>query len=188
MAKKRPAFGRGAFVCHANDALINYNKVRVALADNALRVCKSIHVNRDPATVDEHEVAVPDQSEMGRSVSLNEELFRMPSQTEHFAMTRSELFLVYRRRLIGVHVGLAGTRTCTGLRLVYVSAALNVCLSTYVRPCLRFRLWVALILSLCGTHLLSFRRRSSLRLFRLLLGLPLRLLWLLRCLAYSHKR
>ena len=49
--KKRSAFKRSALVCRANDALINYNKVRVARADHALRVCKPVHVNRDPAAV-----------------------------------------------------------------------------------------------------------------------------------------
>ena len=98
-------------MCRADGALINYNKVRVARADNALCVCKPVHVNRDPAAVYEHEVAVPDQSEMARPVSLDEELLRMPPETEHFAMTRSELVLVYRRCLIRVHVCLAGTRT-----------------------------------------------------------------------------
>ena len=101
--KKRPAFQRSAFVCRAKNALINnFNKVRFARADHALRVCKTVHVNRDPAAVHEHEVRIPDQPEMARTVSLDEELFRMPSKTEHLAMTRSELFLVHRRRLICV--------------------------------------------------------------------------------------
>ena len=98
-------------MCRADGALINYNKVRVTRADNALCVCKPVHVNRDPAAVYEHEVAIPDQSEMARPVSLDEELLRVPSKTEHLTVTRSELFLVYRRCLIRVHVCLAGTRT-----------------------------------------------------------------------------
>ena len=97
-------------MCRANNALINYNKVRVARADHTLRVYKPVHVNRDPAAVQEDEVGIADQPEMVRPVSLDEELFRMPPETEHFAMTRSELFLVYRRRLIRVHVRLARAR------------------------------------------------------------------------------
>ena len=184
--KKRPAFQQGAFACRAKmNALINYDKVRIALADHPLRVGKPVHVNRDPAAVQEHEIAVPDQSEMARSVSLDEEFFRMPPKTEHFTVTRSKLFLVYRRRLIGVHIRLARARTRTRLIPVYfLSATLNACvrLSTYVRAGLRFRLCVRLLLS--WTHLLPLGRSSSLRLFRLLL----RLLWFLRCLAYRHKR
>ena len=168
-------------------ALFNNDKVRFTLADYALRVGKTIHVNRDPAAVHEHEVAVTDHSEMARPVSLDEELFWVPSQTEHFGMTGSELFLVYRRCLIRVHVCLAGTRTCTRLSFIYMSATFNVGLSMDLRPRLRFCLWIVLILR--GTHLLTFCRCSSLRVLRL----PLRLLWLLllwlfRCLAYSHKR
>jgi hypothetical protein len=109
-----------------NDALLNYNKVRVARADHALRVRKTIDVNRDPTAVDEYEVRVPDQSEMVRSVSLDEELFRMPSKTEHFSVTRSEPFLVYRR-LICVHVRLARTPTRTRLIPVYVRSAAFSC-------------------------------------------------------------
>ncbi len=122
-------------MCRANNALINYNKVRVARADHALRVCKPVHVNRDPAAVQEDEVGIPDQPEMVRPVSLDEELFRMPPKTEHFAMTRSELFLVYRRRLIRVHVRLARARMRTRFIPVYVrSVTLNVRLSAYVCP------------------------------------------------------
>src|SRR4029077_6159153 len=90
--KKHPAFQRGAFVCHANDALINnLNKVRLARADHPLRVCKAVHVHRDPTAVHEYEVRIPDHSEMVRAVSLDEELFRMPSKTEHFGVPRPEL-------------------------------------------------------------------------------------------------
>src|SRR5213078_5061200 len=92
--------------------LVNYNKVRIARADQPFRVYKAVHVNRDPAAVHEHEVRVPDQPEMVRPKSLDEELFRMPPETEHFAMTRPELLLVYRRRLIrAAHVRLARGRT-----------------------------------------------------------------------------
>jgi hypothetical protein len=52
------------------------------------------------------------------------EFFRMPPKTEHLAMTSSELFVVYGRRLIRVHVRLAGVRTRTKLSLVYMSATL----------------------------------------------------------------
>jgi len=176
--KKRPAFQRGAFVCRANDALINYNKVWVARANYALRVCKPIHVNRDPAAVYEDEVGVPDQSEMVRPVSLDEELFRMPSKTEQLAMTRSKLILVYGRRLIRVHVRLARARMRTRLSPSYRGATFNVRLSTYRRSGLRFCLRFALFLS--GTHFLPFCRRSSLHLFRL--SLRCRLL-LVRCLT-----
>jgi len=182
--KKALRISSGALLYHAEDTLFNNNKVRIARADHALRIHEAIHVNRDPATVLEHKVRVPDQSEMIRPKSLDEELFRMPAETEHFGMTRSELFLVHRRRLIRTrHVRLARARTRTRFILVYVrSVALNFCLSAYVCTRLRFCLRFALLL--CGTHLLPFRRGSSLCLFRL----PLRLLWLLRCLAQRHKR
>ena len=50
--EKTPRIQAGrSFVCRANDALINYNKLRVARADHTLRVCKPVHVNRDPAAV-----------------------------------------------------------------------------------------------------------------------------------------
>ncbi len=50
--KKRPAFSAGRFcVLRKRMRLINYNKVRLARADHALRVCKPVHVNRDPAAV-----------------------------------------------------------------------------------------------------------------------------------------
>src|SRR4030095_15484009 len=130
--------------------------------------------------VHEYEVRVPDQSEMARTVSLDEEFFRMPPKTEHFGMTRSELFLVHRRRLICVHVRLARARTRARVIPVYVrSATLNVRLLAYVLAGLGFCLRFGRLLLLGGTHLLRFRRRSSLRFLRLLL----RLLWLLRCLA-----
>src|SRR5262249_54578204 len=126
---------------------------------------------------------------MGRPVSLDEKLFRMPPKTEHFAVTRLELFLVHGRRLTcaphvrltRVHVGLARAsararaRTHPRLILVYLrSATLNVCLSTYAFARLRFCLRFGLLHP--GLHLLLFRRRSSsLRFLRLLLRLCL--LW-----------
>src|SRR6476660_7976730 len=121
---------------------------------------------------------------MARTVSLDEELFRMPPKTEHLAMTRSELFLVHRGRLICVpHVRLARARTRTSFSPVHVrSVTLNLCLSAYVCSRLRFCLRFALLLR--GSHFFRFRRGSSLR----FLGLLLRLLWLLFCLAYGHKR
>ena len=87
--KKRPAFQQSAFQCHAEPALLNNYEVRITLADHALRVSKTVYINRDPAAVNEHEVAAPDQSEMARPVSLDEELFRMPPKAEHFTMTGS---------------------------------------------------------------------------------------------------
>jgi len=107
--KSAPHFS-GALLCVAqkNALFNNFNKVRFARADHSLRVRKTVHVNRDPTAVHEHEVRIPDQPEMARTVSLDEELFRMLSKTEHLTMTRSELFLVHRRRLICVpHVRLA---------------------------------------------------------------------------------
>src|SRR5213595_3195556 len=175
----------GALLCRAKDALLNFNKVRIACADHPLRIYEAVHVNRDPAVVHEHEVRVPDQPEMVRPESLDEELLRMPPKTEHFAMTRLELLFVHRRRLIrATHVRLTRARTRPSLSPVFVSAVyvlittLNVRLSTHVcaglRFCrLRFRLRLGLLLR--GTHLLAFRRSCRLRFFRLLLR---RLLWL----------
>src|SRR5947208_16672340 len=172
--KKAPRISSGALLSRAEDALINFNKFRIARADYPLRKYEAVHVNRDPTAIHEHEVRVPDQPEMVRPESLDEELFRMPPKTEHFAMTRPELFLVHRRRLIRVpHVRLARARTCSRFIPVYVrSAALNVGLSTHV--CARFRFCLRVALLLRGAHLLRFRRRSRLRFLRLLL----RLLWL----------
>ena len=169
--KSAPHFQRGAFVCRAKEcANNNYNKVRFARADHPLRVCKPVHVNRDPAAVQEDEVGIADQPEMVRPVSLDEELFRMPPKTEHFAMTRSELFLVYRRRLIRVHVRLARARMRTSFSPVHVrSVTLNLCLSAYVCSRLRFCLRFALLLR--GSHFFSFRWGSSLRFLSLLLRL-----------------
>src|SRR5207248_7683995 len=82
-------------------------------------------------------------------------------------------------------VSLVRARTCPRLIPVYPrlfpvyvrSATLNVRLSTHICARLRLRLWLGRLLR--GAHLLCFRGRSSLGVFRL----PLRLLWLLRCLA-----
>src|SRR6266700_5886161 len=169
--KKALRISSGALLCRAEDALVNFNKVRIARADHSLRIDKTIHVNRDPAVVHEHEVRTADQPEMARPESLDEELFRVPAKTEHFAVTRLELLHVHLRRLI--HVRLARARTRARFIPVYVlSATLNVRLSTDVSARLRFRLRFALLLR--GTHLLPFRWRSSLRFVRL--SLPLRLL------------
>src|SRR6266705_4275740 len=81
--KKAPRIPSGALLCRAENALVNYNKVRIARADYPLRVYKAVHVNCDPAAVQEREVRAPDQSEMARPTSLDEELFRMPPKTEH---------------------------------------------------------------------------------------------------------
>jgi hypothetical protein len=169
--KKRPAFSSGALLCRAEGALINYNIVRIARADYPLGIDKAVHVNRNPAVIHEHEVRTPDQPEVARPETLDEELFRMPTKTEHFAVTRLELLLIHRRRL-------ARARTRPSLSLVYVlSATLNVRLSTYLSrrlrfSCLRFCLRFVLLLHVC---LLLFRRRSCLRFLRLFLR---RLLWL----------
>src|SRR5262249_22330823 len=152
--KSAPHLSR-ALSCHAKRALFNNDKVRITRANHALRVGKTVHINGDPTTVQEYEVRIPDQPEMARTVSLYEEFFRVSPKTKYFAVTRSELFLVDCRRVIRIHVRLTGVRTRTRLVLVYVSAPLNVRvrLFTYVRPGLRFCLWIALIL--CGTHLFS---------------------------------
>jgi hypothetical protein len=110
-AKKALRIPSGALLCRAEDALLNYNKLRIARADHPLCKYKAVHVNRDPAVVYEHEVRVPDQPDMVRSESLDEELFRMPPKTKHFAVTRPELLFVHRRRLIRArHVSLARAR------------------------------------------------------------------------------
>ena len=92
--KKRSAFPAERFVRTAN-ALINLNKVRITRADHPFRINETVYVNRDPAAVHEHEF-VADEPEMAFSVSLDEELFRMPPETEHLAMTHlnSSLFMV----------------------------------------------------------------------------------------------
>src|SRR5438876_11153208 len=92
---------------HAGDALINYNKLRIARADHSLSIDKACHVNRDPAAVHEHEIRVPDQPEMARPVSLDEELLRMPPKSEHFPVTRLELLHVHFRLARALHLRLA---------------------------------------------------------------------------------
>jgi hypothetical protein len=141
--KKRPAFSSGALLCSAEDALVNFDKVRIARADHPLRVYEAVHVNRDPAAIHEREVRVPDQPEMVLPKSLDEELFRMPPKTEHFAMTRLELLHVHLRRLIHVrlirapHVRLMRARTRTRFTLVHIrSATLNFLRLTLLAPLL----------------------------------------------------
>ena len=170
MPKKAPRIFSGALLCRAKDALINYDKVRIARANHPFRVDKAVHVNRDPAAVHKDEVGVPDQPEMIRPKSLDEELLRMPPKTEYFAVTRPELLLVHRRFL-------ARTRTRSSFTPVQVlSATLNIRLSTYI--CVRLRFCLRLVRLLRGAHVLLFRRRCRLRFVRL----PRRLLRL-RCLA-----
>ena len=48
--KKAPRISR-ALLFRAEAALINYNKVRIARVDDAFRIYKAIHVNRDPTAV-----------------------------------------------------------------------------------------------------------------------------------------
>src|SRR5256886_5686107 len=147
--KKALRISSGALLCRAKDALLNFNKVRIACADHPLHIYEAVHVNRDPAVVHEHEVRVPDQPEMVRPESLDEELFRMPPKTEHFAMTRLELLHVHpsglihvrlARRSIYVHLVRARTRArLIRLALVYVrSTTLNLRSSTHVCACFRF--------------------------------------------------
>ena len=177
--KKRPAFSAERF-CEAEASLINYNIVRIALADHPLRIYEAIHVNRDPAVVYERKVSIPDQPEMVLTKSLDEELLWMPSKTKHFAVTRPELLHVHLRGLIHVrlvrapHVGLVRAGTFPRCILLYpLRTTFNVRLFTYVCAGLRFCLRFARML-LRSFHLLPFRRRSCLRFVRL----PLRLLWL----------
>src|SRR6266436_3378638 len=138
--KSAPHFSGALFYCATNALFNNFNKVRLTWADHALGVRKAVHVNCDPASVNEYKVRISDQPEMGRPISLDEELFRVPSKTEHFGVTRRELVLVHSRRGLvrAPHVSLARARTCprlipvyARLILVYVpSATLNICLST----------------------------------------------------------
>lgn len=121
----------GALFCCATNALINnFNKVRLARADHVLGVRKAVHVNCDPTSVYEHEVRIPDQSEMARPISLNEELFRVPSKTEHFGVTRSELVLVHSRRLVRArHVSLARARTSVVVWLMAMNGNANAAIA-----------------------------------------------------------
>src|SRR5207244_4710942 len=125
----------------AANSLLDHDKLRIACADYELRIYKAVYVNRDPAAVHEHEIRVPDQPEMARAEPLDEELFRMPPKTEHFAVTRPELLLVHCRRLTrAFHVRLVRARTYASFipayaRLISVhllSTTLNVRLSAYV--------------------------------------------------------
>src|SRR5207247_9571228 len=59
--KKRSAFSSERFCTEQPNALLHFNKLRIACADNSLRIYKAVYVNRDPAAVHEHEVLVPDQ-------------------------------------------------------------------------------------------------------------------------------
>ncbi len=129
--KKRSAF-RGALLSYDDDALLHFNKLRLAGTDHPLCIDKTVHVNGHPAAVHEREVRVPDQPDMVCPVALHEKLFRMPPETEHLAVTRHEFILVHRRRLIRArHVCLARARTHTRFSPVYVlSMAPNVRLST----------------------------------------------------------
>ena len=118
-------------MCRAENALVNFNKLRIARTDQPFRVYKAVHVNRYPAAVHEDEIRVPDQPEMVLPKSLDEELFRMPPKTEYFTVTGPELLLVHRRFL-------ARVRTRSSFTPVHVlSATLNIRLSTYV--CVRLR-------------------------------------------------
>src|SRR2546430_3175264 len=165
--KSAPHFQRSAFVPR-KDALINFDKVRIARANHTFRVDKAVHVNRDPAAVHKDEVGIPDQPEMVRPKSLDEELLRMPPKTKHFTVTRSELLLVHSRFL-------ARARTRSSFAPVHVlSATLNIGLSTYV--CVRLRFCLRVVRLLRGAHVLLFRRRCRLRFARL----PRRLLRLRR--------
>src|SRR5437764_1052978 len=136
--KKRPAFPAERFCVAQKHALLNFNKLRIARADYALRIYEAVHVNCDPAAVHECEVCVPDQSDMVSPESLNEELLRMPPKTEHFAMTRLELLHVHPGRLIHVrrliHVSPARARTHTRLS----SARFVPVYASFVPVCARF--------------------------------------------------
>src|SRR5206468_12635858 len=132
MPKKAPRSSSGALLCRAKDALVNFNKLRIARTDQPFRVYKAVHVNRHPAAVHEHEIRVPDQPEVIRPKSLDEELLRMPPKAEHFTVTGPELLLVHRRFL-------ARARARSSFTPVHVlSATLNIRLSSYVRVRLRF--------------------------------------------------
>src|SRR5438876_7163852 len=164
---------------HAGDALINYNKLRIARADHSLSIDKACHVNRDPAAVHEHEIRVPDQPEMARPVSLDEELLRMPPKSEHFPVTRLELLHVHFRLARALHLRLALARTRPSFSLrSFLSATLNFRLSTHFCAGLRFGLRFTRLRR--GVRLFLFCR-SCLRLFFRLLLRPS--LLLLRCLS-----
>src|SRR6266853_5948170 len=96
--KSAPQFSGALFCCATNALFNNFDKVRLARANHALGVRKAVHVNCDPASVNEYKVRISDQPEMARPISLNEELFRVPSKAEHIGVTRHELVLVHSRR------------------------------------------------------------------------------------------
>src|SRR5205809_7144963 len=98
--KKALRISSGALLCRAKDALLNFNKVRIACADYPLRIYEAVHLNSDPAVVHEHEVRIPDQPEMVRPESLDEELLGMQPKTEHLTMTRLAIVRVHSGRLI----------------------------------------------------------------------------------------
>src|SRR5690242_8786289 len=157
--KKRPAFQRSAFF-RADDALVNLNILRIARADYPLRIGKAVHIDRDPAVIHEYEVRIPNQMEMVRPESLDEELFRMSSEVEHFAVTRPKLLHVY--------LGLGRARAHSTLMFtpVYVlSATLNPRLSADLCALLRFFLTVGRLM-----HFGFFRRRWCLRFLSLCLS------------------
>src|SRR5437016_10781874 len=121
-----PPISGGALLSRAQTALIDYNKLWLPRANDALYICEAVHIHGHPAAVHEYEVRFSDQPEMGCPESLDEKLFRMPPETENFAVTRPKLLLVHCRRL-------ARGRTCTSLSALYVrSAVLNVRLPTYL--------------------------------------------------------
>lgn len=92
-------------MCCAKRTLVNnFDEVRIARAYHALRVCKPVHVNGDPTAVQEYEVRISDHTEVVRTISLDEEFFRVPSKTEHVTVARSELIFVYRRRPTRVRI------------------------------------------------------------------------------------
>jgi hypothetical protein len=120
-------------------ALFNFNEVGITRADHSLRVGETVHVNSDPTTVQEYEVRITDHTEMIRTISLHEELFRVPTKTEHLTVTGSELVLVYGGRMVRVHVCLTGGRTRTSLMLVHMGAAFDRRVRLFTCVSARFR-------------------------------------------------
>src|SRR5438046_10452055 len=72
--KKALRIFSGALLCRAEDALVSFNKVRIACADHPLRKHEAVHVNRDPAAIHEHEVRDADHPETDRPESSKESL------------------------------------------------------------------------------------------------------------------
>src|ERR1043166_8266347 len=169
--KKSAPPSSGALLFRADDALVNLNILRIARADYPLRIGKAVHIDRDPAVIHEYEVRIPNQMEMVRPESLDEELFRMSSKAEHFTVTRPKLLYVY--------LGLGRARAHSTLMFtpVYVlSATLNPRLSADLCALLRFFLTVGRLM-----HFGFFRRRWCLRFLSLCLSclaLRRRLFWL----------